>query len=274
MKTKHPELSPELLRRILPALRAMGRYPTKTAKVISTETGIELAEIYAYTERHGRPKAKDIEQLERQAMDEAPPPPIRLQPAPTKAETATRPVGNRAGMTHAATQAVAKASLHSEPPPAGQAPAAPSEPPTEVQDPWVGKRVDLDAVKRYLPVLERLHADPTMSQVKACQQAGLRGSQAFVIWKNRLLGKGRVHPAAYARFIKWVNSQPAKPATKPAPAAAPERRGPPSTPRHSARNSDNCALARRLLAKAGACLAAANELLRDETDGLEDGGAE
>jgi len=66
---KQLALTPSFVRRILPALRMMVRYPSRPAKVVSTETSVELADIYAFTETHGRPTAATLAQLERELED-------------------------------------------------------------------------------------------------------------------------------------------------------------------------------------------------------------
>lgn len=66
MSAKRSDITPELLKRILPALRMMVRFPSMPAKNISFQTGIELTEIYSYTEVRGRPKQRDIEAIEKE----------------------------------------------------------------------------------------------------------------------------------------------------------------------------------------------------------------
>lgn len=54
-----------LLKRVLPALRMMVRFPTRTNKVISFETSIELSDITAWASVHGRPTVKRLGELEK-----------------------------------------------------------------------------------------------------------------------------------------------------------------------------------------------------------------
>lgn len=46
---KTPDIQdPEVQKKLLPALRMMARFPTRTTKVVSFETGVELATLQAW----------------------------------------------------------------------------------------------------------------------------------------------------------------------------------------------------------------------------------
>jgi hypothetical protein len=61
--------SPALTQKLLPALRMMVRFPTRTTNVVSFESGCELSELAAWIKAHGRPRDSLLRVLEQQGLD-------------------------------------------------------------------------------------------------------------------------------------------------------------------------------------------------------------
>jgi hypothetical protein len=240
MSANRPELTPDVLRRILPALRLMVRFPTRPAKVVSFETGIELSDIYAYTETRGRPKPKDIETIEHELED---------GPAPK--------------FTNIETPAVSAKLAAVEPPAPAPQPASPAAPRVFVaapnDQPWLHRRLQGKAMRLYAPVVAWLIENPRESNAAACRQFKC-DEGAFSAWRIGVFGRQLPGPEMFSRFVEWANEQlkrrgedtlglslklpgegstaiaPSCVALAPTPTEVP-RHHPPQTPRHTADDS-------------------------------------
>jgi hypothetical protein len=187
MSAKRPELTPELLRRILPALRLMVRFPTRSAKVVSFETGIELSDIYASTEPRGRPKARDVEAIERE-LDDAPSP----ASAPKFKDPAPKSAGDIDQSIAAQAQALGRPEADLQP-----------------ADPWLNRRLQSKAMQLYAPLVAWLIENPRESQAAACRKFE-RDEGAFSAWRIGVFGHQLPGPEAFARFVTWANEQLAR----------------------------------------------------------------
>jgi hypothetical protein len=59
MKLPRDITAPEFIERLLPALRMMARFPTRSFKVVSFETGIGIGDLRAWVTARGRPTQTD-----------------------------------------------------------------------------------------------------------------------------------------------------------------------------------------------------------------------
>lgn len=204
MKAKRSDITPALLLRILPALRQMVRFPSMPAKNISFQTGIELTDIYAYTEIYGRPKHADLARIEREIEE-------GVAPAPQPA-TAEQLAQKRGGFDNP------------QPPrmPASSAAKAETASTAETQDVkkvappllWTGKQIHAPAFARYRPVLESLASSSLQkgSAYQACQAADVPFS-AFANYCRSWFGDislSVLQPETIRAFLAWANSELAK----------------------------------------------------------------
>jgi hypothetical protein len=95
-----PTIEPAALRRLLPALRRLVRFPTKPIATVSTELAVELSDLQAWIKAHGRPTPATLEELEDQLGDQPAQrsepvdtlPPRRATPPPPGAAAGPAPV--------------------------------------------------------------------------------------------------------------------------------------------------------------------------------------
>lgn len=218
----NPE-SPADLKRVLPALRMMVRYPTKTTNVVSVETCVELSELREVIRVHGRPTAKRLAEIEEKIEDGIEAHTFtgfavaekiggKARPAPVR-ELAAPPV------TIAAT-VVAPA-------------AAPAAAGVVPHRPWLKRRAWIGIVRQYLPAIEAWVADATLPQSEVCRRVGVRIG-TFSAWKiatfGAVVGYGHRPPEAEMRaWLEWARVRVA--ATN---AASGREFGPPPAPRANA----------------------------------------
>ncbi|MCM2304927.1 MAG: hypothetical protein NDJ72_09510 [Elusimicrobia bacterium] len=115
---------------LLPALRMMVRFPTRPTKVVSFETGIELAALDRYVRAYGRPTKLGLEQLERHQAGRQPsksaPRDARILAAATPVRPAPPAPPAPACAAPSAGQPPVADSARNSAPPAPPAPAAPA----------------------------------------------------------------------------------------------------------------------------------------------------
>lgn len=219
--SRYPDITPELLKRILPALRMLVRFPAMPAQEASTKTSIELNEIYAYTMRRGRPKETDLEVIESEIDEGVAPKPAKLTRQAAKATPAP-----------AAKPAAAPAPAKAETPAVAATPDAN----------FGGHRFVSTAFRKYRPVVEMILAEPSISQLEACRRNKVEQS-TWCSYKTNFFGLGDMKAEKMRAFLTWGDAQLQLRTGVEADASAPPPKAterpvarPPQSPRHSARN--------------------------------------
>ena len=225
--------SAELTRELLPALRMMVRFPTRSEKVASFNTGLDFERLLAWTKAHGRPTAETLGAVMREQGGFEREPEIRAKGAPmgprvtsgklTLEQASTpanipqlpsRPLGGLAAPAPAreiravvppAVKAAAAASVVM---PAPNPSEAVSAAPAVHGRAWLSVRAMNATLKTYLPAVELWIANPAMMQSDVCARCGLtRG--AFAQYKQAHFGtfRGRPSTELLREWVQWARNR-------------------------------------------------------------------
>lgn len=225
--------SAELTRELLPALRMMVRFPTRSEKVASFNTGLDFERLLAWTKAHGRPTAETLGAVMREQGGFEREPEIRAKGAPmgprvtsgklTLEQASTpanipqlpsRPLGGLAAPAPAreiravvppAVKAAAAASVVM---PAPNPSEAVSAAPAVHGRAWLSVRAMNATLKTYLPAVELWIANPAMMQSDVCARCGLKRG-AFAQYKQAHFGtfRGRPSTELLREWVQWARNR-------------------------------------------------------------------
>jgi hypothetical protein len=237
---------PATIRRLLPALRRMVRFPDKKLTTISTELNVELADLYAWVKSKGRPTEASIEQLEDQlaGMESVRSEAMGGEPRDSKnAIDGRRAREGRAGTLLQS----ARPQAHLPPNISGRAPAgtqriappksaaaaddtglgnrgvaetnppADGNPPSSLVEPWTQMvSVRRAIVAAWIPALRALVGG--MAPKEASVSVG-KTQGAFWQFRNSYFGPGKITPERFEAFLAWCRELGIEGAEASAPAA-------------------------------------------------------
>jgi hypothetical protein len=197
MSTTFDPFEPAHLAELMPAIRMMARFPTRTTKVVSFETGVELANLTAFVAKRGRPTSASLKDLEQEAEGRTIDLGAKLgglaaSPPPREIEAPFGP-----GPARSLSEAKARVAAVSTPMPAEVAPPV---------RPWLTKRIFSRVVNQYLPLVEAMLADSTSKDADLCRRFNV-GAHTFSAWKVSTFGRG-VPPADELRaWLAWAKAR-------------------------------------------------------------------
>lgn len=233
----------ELTRELLPALRMMVRFPTRSEKVVSFNTGLDLDKLEAWTHAHGRPTAATLGAVMKAQGGFEREPEVRSKGAPigprmTLEQASTpsnipplpsRPLGGLASpapvreIRAIAPPASAPFRVQREFDPPAVKPAAPAPaviarkaaaaevvaaPDGGHRRAWLEVRAMNATLKTYLPVVELWIANPAMMQSDLCARCEVKRG-AFSQYKQAHFGtfRGRPPTELLQEWATWARDR-------------------------------------------------------------------